>query len=374
MDNKPLRIAQIMGKMNRGGVESVVMNYYRAIDKTRIQFDFFVDEDSEFPQREELENAGARIYILPPYSKILAWQKRLYQLLCQNHYSVVHCQINTMNFFPLLTAWRAQIPVRICHNHSTAHWGEHKKTLMKYILRPLTKRVATDWFACGEKAAYWMYGKKALHSGKVTIMPNAINTKHFVFDPVQRKSLRQKLGISENAMVVGHVGRYTYAKNHVFLVQAFACLHQKVPGARLLLIGTGECAPQIHDTLQQLNLKDSVIETGAQEDPAPYYSAMDVFCMPSFYEGLPVVALEAQASGLPGVFSEAVTREVFVTDQVKSLSLEQGPERWAECMCELVQQKNDRIHAQEAVAKAGFECRQAAEWLADFYEQKAMRG
>ena len=374
MQQEPIRIAQIMGKMNRGGVESVVMNYYRAIDKSRIQFDFFVDEDSAFPQRAELEKAGAGIYFLPPYSRMWAWQKRLYELLRHNNYAVIHCHINTMNFFPLFTAWRARIPVRICHNHSTAHWGEWKKTLLKYILRPLTRMAATDWFACGEKAALWMYGKKAVDSGRVIIVPNAIDTGRFIFDSKQRSSLRQKFGISEETLVVGHVGRYTYAKNHEFLLHVFACLLQKVPDAKLLLVGEGECAEQIQECLQHLNLEQSVVQAGPQQEPAPYYSTMDVFCMPSFYEGMPVVALEAQASGLPVLFSEAVTGEVLVSDQAMRIPLEKGPEFWAECLYKLAQRKKDRTQAGACVANAGFECTQAAAWLAELYQQKAKRG
>lgn len=316
---QPVRIAQVLNRMDSGGIEAVVMNYYRHIDHEQIQFDFYFAEGSTFPQREELERLGAGIYPVPAYSHPLAYHKALYSAFREHGYKVVHAHLSTMSVFALFAAWRAGVPVRICHNHSTAHWGEGKKTLLKYLLRPFNKLFATDWFACGEKAGRWMYGDRAFEKGKVHVMPNAIDTEKFAFDPAARVQLRQELGTSPEAFVVGHVGRFTYAKNHEFLVQVFASLKQQRPDARLLLVGEGELEQQIRDKVVESGLKGDVIFTGARGDVAKLYSAMDVFCLPSRYEGFPVVALEAQANGLPFLFSDKVTSEAGYSKDAKQL-------------------------------------------------------
>lgn len=314
-------MAQVVGRMESGGVEAVVMNYYRAMEKEKVQFDFFVDETSSFPQREELERLGAGIYLVPPYTKPVRFHKALYKQFKAGGYKIVHAHINTMNVFPLFAAWRAKVPVRICHNHSTAHWGEGKKTLLKYILRPFAKVFATDYFACGEQAGRWMYGDGCFDAGKVYVMKNGIDTKRFVCDPQDRVCLRMELGIPQDAFVIGHVGRFMYQKNHKFLIDVFAQILDSRPHARLLLVGEGELEEEIRQKVCRLNLRDKVVFTGARKDVDKLYSAMDVFCLPSFYEGAPVVALEAQANGLPCLLSQSAAYEIEREEGVLALAL-----------------------------------------------------
>ena len=218
--------------------------------------------------------------------------------------------------------------MRICHNHTTAHWGEGKKTLLKYILRPFNKLFATDYFACGEKAGRWMYGNRCFNAGRVHVMPNAIDTKKYEFDQDARVRLRNELNIPQNAFVVGHVGRFMYQKNHPFLLQVFKEVLRLRENAFLLLVGEGELQETIRQSTREQGLEDKVIFTGARQDVSKLYSAMDVFCLPSFYEGLPVVALEAQANGLPCVFSDRMTEEILLTSKAVQLALD-DPERWA---------------------------------------------
>lgn len=309
---EPMRVAQVLNRMDSGGIEAVVMNYYRHIDRNKVQFDFYFAAASTFPQREELECLGAGIYPIPSYSHPLAYHRALYKAFKNQKYKVVHAHLSTMSLFALFPAWRAGVPVRICHNHSTACWGEGKKTLLKYILRPFNKLFATVWFACGEDAGRWMYGDRAFDEGKVCVMPNAIDTEKFAFDPAARTQLRQDLGIPQEALVVGHVGRFTYAKNHSFLVQVFALLKQQSPDAKLLLVGEGELKQQIKEKVAKLGLQDDVIFAGTRSDVAKLYSVMDVFCLPSWYEGFGLVALEAQANGLPCCLSTKISAEVIL--------------------------------------------------------------
>ena len=309
---KPIRVAQVLNRMDSGGIEAVVMNYYRHIDRNRVQFDFYFAEDSSFPQRAELERLGAGIYPIPSYSRVFAYHKALYHAFKARGYKIVHAHLSTMSVFALFAAWRAGVPVRICHNHSTAHWGEGKKTLFKYLLRPFNKLFATEWFACGEKAGRWMYGNRAFEKGKVYVMPNAIDTEKFAFDPAARIALRRELEIPPDTFVVGHVGRFTYAKNHEFLLQVFVKLKQRHSNTKLLLVGEGELARQIKTRVTELGLQNDVIFTGARSDVAKLYSVMDVFCLPSRYEGFAIVALEAQANGLACFFSDRITNEVIL--------------------------------------------------------------
>ena len=327
--NDPIRVAQILNRMDSGGIEAVVLNYYRHIDRDKVQFDFYFAEGSSLPQREELQRLGAGLYPIPVYSHPIAYQKALYTAFMQGGYKIVHAHLSTMSLFPLFAAWRAGVPVRICHNHSTAHWGEGAKTLLKYILRPFNKLFATDWFACGERAGRWMYGGKAFDAGEVTVLPNAIDTAKFAYDAKARIVLREELGIPQDAFVVGHVGRFMYQKNHSFLVKVFAELRKTTPGACLLLIGEGELKEQIRRQVRELGLQDKVFFTGVRQDVNKLYSVMDVFCLPSFYEGMPLVAWEAQVSGLPCVFSDTVTREAAQTPSVSFLSLQAADKDWA---------------------------------------------
>ncbi|MGN0983628.1 MAG: glycosyltransferase family 1 protein, partial [Gemmiger sp.] len=305
----PIRVAQVLNRMDSGGIEAVVLNYYRHIDRSKVQFDFYFAEGSTFPQRAELEALGAGIYPIPPYTEVAAYQRVLQGAFRARRYSIVHAHLSTMSVFPLFAAWRAGIPVRICHNHSTANLGEGKKTLLKYLLRPFNKIFATHWFACGEAAGRWMCGDRAFDAGRVNVMPNAIDTARFAYDDAARAALRRELNIPPDAFVVGHVGRFTFAKNHRFLIDLFAALHKSCPDARLLLVGEGELAQEIRCQVKDLGLENSVVFTGVRRDVHKLYSAMDVFCLPSHYEGMPVVAWEAQANGLPCVLSDRMTAE-----------------------------------------------------------------
>lgn len=330
--SEPIRVAQVLNRMDSGGIESVVMNYYRHINREKIQFDFYFTLGSTFPQKEELEQLGAGIYPIPPYSKPFAYHKALYKAFWKRKYRIVHAHLSTMSVFALFAAWRAGVPVRICHNHTTTYWGEGAKTLLKYILRPWNKLFATDYFACGETAGRWMYGNRCFGQGKVTVMPNAIDTKKFAFDPEARKQLRDELGIPQDAFVIGHVGRFMYQKNHSFLVDIFAEVLKKKPEAILLMVGEGELMENIREKVRAGGLGSNVVFTGARKDVNKLYSVMDVFCLPSFYEGMPVVAWEAQANGLPCVFSDRTTQEAVCNPNCQLLNLSLEQEKWARAL------------------------------------------
>ena len=310
-----IRVAQVLNRMDSGGIEAVVMNYYRHIDREHVQFDFYINRSSRFPQREELERLGAGIYLIPPYSRPISYVRALRRAFKERQYTIVHAHLNTMSVFPLFAAKLAGVAVRICHNHTTANRKEGLRTVLKYLLRPTNKLFSTHWFACGESAGRWMYGSKAFDAGRVTVMPNAIDAARFAYDDAARMRLRRELGLGEGDFVIGHVGRFMFQKNHRYLIDMFTRLCESDANARLLLIGEGELEDEIRSLVAAHGLEDRVIFTGARRDVDKLYSAMDVFVLPSQYEGFGMVAVEAQANGLPCVCSEYVPREVDVSDR-----------------------------------------------------------
>ena len=306
---KPVIVAQIMGKWIGGGVESVIMNYYRHLDHTKIQFDFICDEDSTRIPYDEIKKLGGRVFLVPKYQKLPQYLKALEDLFRKNHYRIVHSNVNTLSVFPLYAAKKAGVPVRISHSHSTSNVREWKRNIIKNILRPFSKKYATDYFACSELAGRYLFGDKTFDRGEVKIIHNAIDLDKFKFDPEARKKLRKELGIDDETIVIGHVGRFVQTKNHQFLIYTFKKYHNKNPNAKLLLIGTGPLEEKIKAKVKKHNLEDSVLFLGQRNDTNKLYSVMDIFCLPSLYEGLPVAGIEAQAAGLPCVYSDKVTIE-----------------------------------------------------------------
>lgn len=370
MDRTPIRIAQIIGKLSAGGVESVIYNYYRHIDHSRFQFDFFIDADSTCQPLQELIDMGARYFIIPPYQKLPQYISTLVRLFKQNHYQIVHSNMNTLAVFSLFAAWAAGVPVRICHNHSTAGRGETKKNILKYLLRPFAKVFATDYCACSRYAGEWLFGKWAVRENKVTVFNNAIDLERFQFDPETRESVRRELGL-EGKFVVGHVGRFCTQKNHDFLIDAFAEVYCRRNDAVLLLVGNGELFDQIAAKVHRLGLDSAVVFLGVRSDVNRLYQAMDVFVLPSRYEGLPVVGIEAQTAGLPCIVSDAITLEARETERMIFLSLHSGADEWADriCECNIFDGRNPN----REVRMNKFDIQQAARDLERFYTKVVLR-
>ena len=329
MNSSPIRVAQVIGKLKAAGVESVINNYYRHIDHNKYQFDYIIDSDSECEPPQELINMGARYYEVPPYQKLPQYMSALVKLFRENHYQIVHSNMNSLAVFSLCAAKIAGVPARICHSHSTAAPGETKKNILKYLLRPFAKVFPTHLCACSKLAGEWLYGKHAMEQGKVTIFNNAIDTKKFAFDPDVRVKVRKKFGLDEDAYVIGHVGRFCYQKNQEFLIDVFAEVHQQNPKAVLMLVGIGETVEMIREKVSHLGLSDSIIFTGARNDVHRLYQAMDIFVLPSRYEGLPVVGIEAQSAGLPVIFSDLITPEAKASPSVRFLPIDSS-QVWAD--------------------------------------------
>lgn len=353
MQKKPIIVAQIMGKWVGGGVESVIMNYYRHLDRSKVQFDFICDEDSTRIPYDEIKKLGGRVFLVPKYQNLPKYLKVLEKLFKENQYRIVHSNINTLSVFPLYAAKKAGVPIRISHSHSTSNPKEWKRNLIKNILRPFSKRYATDYFACSEVAGRYLFGNKAFDRGKVKIIHNAIDIDKFKFDEVARKKLRKEFGIKDSTVVIGHVGRFVQTKNHAFLVDIFKKYHERNPDSKLLLVGVGPLEDQIKSKIKKLNLEEFVIFLGQRDDIGKLCSAIDIFCLPSLYEGFGVVLLEAQVSNLLCVASTEIPKEAKLIDNLQCISLKLPSEIWAEKILGLT---NNRIRKtnKELVAEKGF--------------------
>lgn len=286
---EPIRIAQIIGKWLGGGVESVVMNYYRHLDHSKVQFDFICDDDSTNIPYDEIEKLGGKVILIPPYQKVFKYQKELRRVLRDGKYKIVHSHINTLSVFPLYAAKKVGVPVRIAHSHSTTNKKEWKKNLLKQVLRPFSKKYATNYMCCSELAGRWLFGDKAYDEGKVYLLNNAIDLDKFKYDKKIRDKKRKELGIKEDTIVIGHIGRFVAQKNHTFLIDIFNQFHKKEKNSILLLAGQGPLQEEIKNKVRELGLDDSVRFLGQRNDANELYQAFDVFLLPSLYEGLPVV-------------------------------------------------------------------------------------
>ena len=269
-----------------GGVESVVMNYYRNIDRDKIQFHFLCDEDSTDIPYDEIEKLGGKVIVIPPYQKLFKYQKELYKIFKENNYKIVHSHINALSVFPLRIAKKAKIPVRIAHSHSTSNKKEWKKNILKIILRPLSKLYANNYFACTEYAGKWLFGKKVVERKELNVINNAIDLKKFEFNENTRKALREELGIKEDTLIIGHVGRFMKQKNHEFLIEVFNEVYKKNQNTLLILIGQGPLLSEIKQKAINLNIEDKIKFIGQVTDVEKYYNIMDIFLFPSIYEGL----------------------------------------------------------------------------------------
>lgn len=328
-NNEPIRVAHIIGKWVGGGVEAVVMNYYRHIDRNKIQFDFICDDDSTNIPYEEIEKLGGKVILVPPYQKMFKYQKEMKKILKDGNYKIVHSHINTLSVFSLRAAKKAGVPVRIAHSHSTTNKKEWKKNLLKTFLRPFAKVYATHYFACTEHAGRWLFGDKEFESGNVYILNNAIDLDKFKFNEEIRKRKKVELGIDNDTLVIGHIGRFVEQKNHTFLIDVFNEVHKENNKSVLLLIGQGPLENEIKKKAKTLSIEDSVKFLGQRCDVNELYQIIDVFLFPSLYEGLGMVLIEAQVAGCYCIASSEVPEIAKVTKNVKFIDLDENSNAWA---------------------------------------------
>ena len=308
MNTEPIRVLQVIGIVAGGGVESVVMNYYKHIDRSKVQFDFVVHDDNIVDITDIVESMGGKVYKVPSYSKnIFGFMQGVYHIVKAHKYNIVHCHMTTLGVFSLGPAWLAGAKVRILHGHNTTVKSETKRNIMKMFLRPLSVFVANRYFACSRAAAHWLYGSDK----DSRIINNAIDVECFQYKEEMRQALRNELGLVDK-FIIGHIGRFVYQKNHEFLIRLFHHVAQELPDAHLVLVGDGPLRESILNQLKLLGLLERVTYLGLRDDVYNLYSLFDVFYFPSWYEGLGVVAIESQAAKLPILMSNFVPDEAII--------------------------------------------------------------
>lgn len=348
-----------MGYMNGAGVEQVVMNYYRHIDRTKVQFDFIVCEGSTLIPRDEIEDLVGHVFMVPGYRTLPRYMREVEALFRKHRWPIVHSHVNTLSVFPLRAAKRIGVPVRIAHSHSTSGKGEHARNAAKWVLKRFSKIYPTDLAACGTYAGEWLFGKGA----GFTVFPNAIELDRFAFDPAVREKARREFEISDSTFVVGHLGRFVSQKNHEFLIRAFARFHKGAPDSILLLAGAGPLQESAEALARELGIRGSVRFLGQRSDANRLYQAFDAFALPSLYEGFCVVGVEAQAAGLPCLFSDAISREVGLDPRSRFLPLDEGT--WADALSKA---RDERVESREmAPAVRAYDIGAAAKKLEDYY-------
>lgn len=345
-----------------GGLASVMMNYYRVLDKTSLKIDFCCSNEPPQILLDEIHANGSEYYQLPERKNVLAYFFAL-KKLCQG-YDAIHVHANSATaVMELQAAIWAGIKMRIIHNHSSR--SQHN--VLNQLFLSLYRRSFTQAIACSNEAGEWLYGKNGF-----IILRNAINAKRFKFDGVKRLTMRRSFGFGNDEYVIGHIGKFMEAKNHPFLIEVFAKYHALHPKSKLLLVGDGELRHLVETAINKNKVNDCVILAGLRSDISDILQAMDIFLFPSIYEGMPLSVVEAQASGLPCIISDAVTKLVNIGENVVQLPLNKGVDYWVEYLgnvkYELPRQKRSERNI-ELITKAGYNIETEAENLIKIYKK-----
>lgn len=358
------RILQVVTHMNRGGLETMLMNYYRNMERTQIQFDFLTHRTYEGDYGEEIKSMGGKIYHLPILNPFSGSYKKTLRLFFSEHpeYQIVHVHQDCLSGVILRIAKECGIKVRIAHSHNANQDKDIKYPVKLFFKRNITQ-YATVLMACGEDAGNWMF-----HGADFQVLNNAIDTRQYIYDPAKRDAMRRQLEIGQDELVVGHVGSFTPQKNHLFLIDIFQQVKRLIPRSILLLVGenVGDIADRVKEKVKSLELEDSVIFTGIRSDVPDLLQAMDVFVFPSNYEGLPMTMVEAQASGLPCLISDKVPIECKMTGLVQQVSLADGAEVWAKKAIAAAKE-TVREDTSAQIKAAGFDIAENAKWLQNYY-------
>lgn len=358
-----IRILQVVNDMQRAGLETIIMNYYRSVDREKIQFDFLMHRPERSDYDDEIERMGGKIYRAPRlypqhYPAYFKYMKQFFK--DHPEYKIVHSHIDAMSYLPLLAAKRAKVPVRIAHSHSTLIDKDFKLPL-KLFFRKMLPTVTTHFCTCGEKAGEFLFPKKECHW-----ISNAIDAKKFLYDEEMRNAKRKELKISDE-FVIGHVGRFCYPKNHSFLIEIFSELCKIEKNAKLVLVGVGEKQAEIQELVKSLELTEKVLFLGKRTDVAELYQAMDVFLMPSLFEGVPVVGVEAQFAGVPCVFSDKVPTEVGFSTETHFIPLGNTATEWAKVVVDVLHTSKERAVKSKQQLESAYNIENAKKILEEYY-------
>lgn len=353
------RLLCIIGNMNAGGAETFLMKMYRSIDHSNYQMDFCINTNNECFYEDEIKTLGGKIYRISAKSQsIKLFKNGLSDCIKSGNYKyVLRITSSAMGFMDLKIAKKAG--AKICSARSSnSNDGKSIKAKAAHVLGKLLYRKYADVkIAPSDLAAKYTFGKKAYRRGEVHILHNALDLNVYSFDEQTRNHIRKEFSIDDNVKIIGHVGRFSKQKNHSFLLDIFSEIHKKNPDTVLMLVGKGELEDKIKEKIKALNLDGSVIFTGVRSDIPALLSAMDVFVFPSFYEGMPNTVIEAQATGLPCLIADTITKEANVTGLVRYMPLK-APEEWAKEALNMI--SDTRMQTKKIMIENGYDIESAS--------------
>ena len=372
MSGNKLYVLVLITVMDRAGAETMMMNYLRNIDREKIQMDFLINRPDRADYEDEIEKLGSYVYhMCSLYPFKFGQYKREFRTFLKEHpeYKIIHSHLEERSCLAMKIAKDMGVPVRIVHAHSVPKRFNLKFPVRLWFRQKL-KGTYTHKFACGEEPAKWLFGT----TDDVTYMKNAVDTEMFIPDEAVGKAVRKKLKIKESTLVIGHIGRFTYEKNQSFLVDIFNNVNKKHLDSRLLLIGGGKPKEEIETKaalkkkVQELGLQDKVSFLGIRDDVNELMQAMDLLVMPSISEGFPVTLVEAQAAGVRCLVSDVVSDKCNITGDMQFMSLDSGAEEWANKVLSFGKAEFNRAEINGKVRQAGYDIKENAKWLEEFYE------
>ena len=340
--------------MNAGGAETFLMKMYRSIDRSKYQMDFCINTNNECFYEDEIKNLGGKIYRIPAKSQsIKSFKNGLSDCIKSGNYKcVLRITSSAMGFMDLRIAKKAGACICIARSSNASGCGTFKSLLAHKFGKLLYSKYVDAKIAPSDLAAKYTFGKKAYQRGEVHILHNALDLNVYKFGEQARNNIRKEFSIDDNVTIIGHIGRFNQQKNHFFLLDVFNEIHKQKQNAVLMLVGKGELEKEIKEKIRALSLDDSVIYTGVRSDIPALLSAMDVFVFPSFYEGMPNTVIEAQATGLPCLISNTITKEANVTGLVRYMPLK-DPVAWAETALSIVSET--RLQTKEIMIQKGYD-------------------
>lgn len=362
-----IRILQVIDKMDiNSGVYSMLMNYYKYINNNKIIFDFIIHEALSEEIKKLYLNQKTRIFELCPLTSKNLLKNRIdfINILEKYNYKVIHVHLPNAGFLYLSIAKKYGVPIRILHSHNSKGSDIWWKNIRNGFLNKLGILYANKYFSCSKKAAEYLFGEKRLREGRVEIINNAIEIDKFLFNNSIRIKLRNNLNIDKEQFVIGHVGRMSQQKNHFFLIDIFKLFHNN-NNCKLVLVGDGELKEKIESYTKINNLSDSVIFLGSRDDVNEVLQIFDVFVLPSLFEGLPVVSIEAQAAGLKCLLADTITSECNLTGNIKFLPLD-NKLMWVTEL-EYIMNNNQRYNCKKQIRDQGFYIVREANKLEKYY-------
>ena len=359
-----IRILHVLGGLERGGAESMVMNLYRAVDRTQVQFDFIIHTEKHQAYYDEIISLGGKIYSFPSFTgtNVLTLRKIWKDFFIEHpEYKILHSHVRSYASLYLPIAHKAGLKT-IIHSHSTSN-GKGLASIVKYIMQYPLRFQADHFFACSKEAGAWLFGEKVVNSGKFHILQNAIDAEKYRFNREIRVKYRKEIGLGDKKTFI-HVGRFHPAKNHSFLLNLFAEIHKKNNNTVLLLAGDGELRSSIEQQIATLGIQESVILLGSRNDVPNLLQASDCFLFPSIWEGFGMVAVEAQAAGVPCICSTGIPKSVAVVPNLCHFVSTDSMQKWIDFA---ISAKPLLADTSEHMRKNGFDIKTTAGKLSEFY-------